>query len=141
MLFAFARDGFLPSALAAVHPRFRTPHWAIVAQTALVAALAITGSFERLAIIANASVLLVYVACCLAADRLRRLDVRAGGLPFRVPAAAFVPWLALGAIAWLLKSLKLSEWLAVLIALLVAVPLYWWARARGEPERRLSGEP
>jgi hypothetical protein len=80
------------------------------------------------------------MACCLAADRLRRLDVRAGGLPFRVPAAAVVPWLALAAIVWLLASLRRNEWLAVLIALVIAVPLYWWARARGEPQRRLSRE-
>ena len=60
MLFAFARDGFLPRALASVHARFRTPYVAIGVQTVLVAVLAATGTFERLAIIANGSVLLVY---------------------------------------------------------------------------------
>ena len=53
LLFAFARDGFAPSALAAVHPSFHTPHVAIVAQAALVAALAISGTFERLALLGN----------------------------------------------------------------------------------------
>ena len=65
LLFAFARDGFAPSALAAVHPAFHTPHVAIVVQAALVAALAISGTFERLALLGNAAVLLSYVACCL----------------------------------------------------------------------------
>jgi APA family basic amino acid/polyamine antiporter len=129
MLFAFARDGFLPSVIAAVHPRFRTPHWAIAIQTVLVATLAATGSFERLAILANGSVLLVYGACCLATIELRRRDVRAGGIPFRVPGAAVVPWLALAVIAALLATLQWSEWLAVLTVMAAAV-VYAYARPR-----------
>jgi amino acid transporter len=48
-LFAFARDGLLPRALAAVHPRHRTPHVAIWVQTAVVWLLAASGTFEVLA--------------------------------------------------------------------------------------------
>ena len=39
MLFALARDGFLPRALAAVHPEHRTPQTAIVVQSILTLAL------------------------------------------------------------------------------------------------------
>ena len=130
MLFAFARDGFLPRVVASVHPRFRTPSWAIAIQTVLVALLAVTGSFERLAIIANGSVLLVYAACCLATVELRRRDVRSGGIPFRVPAARVVPWLALAVIVALLATLQAGEWLAVLAVLVAAVPVYLLTRTR-----------
>jgi APA family basic amino acid/polyamine antiporter len=130
MLFAFARDGFLPRAVAAVHPTFRTPYWAIAIQTAVVALLAATGTFERLAIIANGSVLLVYAACCLATVELRRRDVRGGGVPFRVPAAAVIPWLALAVIASLLATLQLGEWLAVLAVIVAAAPVYALTRSR-----------
>ena len=41
MVFALARDGFLPRALAAVHPRHRSPQAAIIAQSLLTLALAI----------------------------------------------------------------------------------------------------
>ena len=58
-LFAFARDGFLPAAVAAVHPRFRTPHVSIAVQTALACTLAITSAFGPLAIISNVAALLV----------------------------------------------------------------------------------
>jgi basic amino acid/polyamine antiporter, APA family len=129
MLFAFARDGFLPRIVASVHSRFRTPHWAIAIQTLLVAILAATGSFERLAILANGSVLLVYGACCLATLELRRRDVRAGGVPFRVPAAGVVPWLALAVILALLATLQWSEWIAVLAVAAVAT-VYVYARPR-----------
>src|SRR5262245_14271273 len=73
-LYAFARDGFLPEALARVHPRFRTPHLAIATQSALVCLLAITSGFERLAILANLVTLLLYAGCSLAAWELGRRD-------------------------------------------------------------------
>jgi amino acid transporter len=124
MLFAFGRDGFLPAALARVHPAWRTPHVAIVVQTALVVALALLGSFEKLAVAANVTVLIVYAACCLAAAELRRRDVRAGGIPFRVPAGAIVPWLALAVIAWLLWGLRAEEWRAAGVVVAIAVVVY-----------------
>lgn len=134
MLFAFARDGFLPARLAWVHPRFRTPVWAIVAQTVLVFLLAATGVFETLAIVANGSVLLVYAACCVAAWELRRRDVRSGGVPFRVPAAGVIPFLALAIIAWLLASLTRGEWLAIGAVVVVSVVLYLVAAGRRRAE-------
>lgn len=130
MLFAFARDGFLPGALATVHPDFRTPHRAIVVQAAVVALLASTGSFERLALVANGSVLLVYAACCVATFELRRRDVRAGGVPFSVPAAGLVPWLAFAMVVALLAKLQPGEWAAVLATVAVAAVMYIIARGR-----------
>jgi amino acid transporter len=118
-LFAFGRDGFLPRALAAVHPRFRTPYVAILVQTAVVAILAAGGTFEKLAIIANGSMLIVYAGCCLAVLRLRQLDVHTDRAPFRAPAAGAVPVLALLIVLWMLGSLSLNEWTA-LVALVVA---------------------
>ena len=144
MLFAFARDGFLPAPLARVHPRFRTPHVAIVVQACIAALLAATGSFEPLAILANGSVLCVYAACCMAAAALRRRDVRLEGAPAvpRNPAMAVVPWLALGVIVWLLASLRPGEWIAVLATAAVAALLYFLgfrtrrrARRPGTPSR------
>ena len=76
MLFAFGRDGFLPAPLAMVHARFKTPFVSIAVQTLVVIALSVTGSFEKLAIIANGSILLVYAACCLAVIQLRRKESR-----------------------------------------------------------------
>jgi amino acid transporter len=133
MLFAFARDGFLPRSVASVHPRFRTPHRAIAIQAVIVAVLAGTGSFEWLATIANSAVLLVYAGCCLATVELRRRDVRAGGMPFCVPAAAIVPWLALAVIVSLLATLHRNEWLAVVIVAAVAMLVYVLTRSRQVP--------
>jgi amino acid transporter len=133
-LFAFARDGFLPRPLAAVHPRFRTPHVAIAVQSAVIWALAVTGTFERLAILANLSALVLYAACCLAAWRLRVRDVRAGGTPFRVPGAAAAPILASLVILWMLTSIRAVEWAALGAALGVAL-IVFLATARARARR------
>ena len=111
MLFALARDGFLPRALAAVHPVHRTPHTAIVAQSVITLALAASGTFEKLAVLANVSALALYFGCALAAWRLRQLGVTgADGVAFRVPFGGIIPWLACGVIVWLLTGLTRDEW-------------------------------
>jgi hypothetical protein len=51
-------------------------------------------------------------------------------VPFKVPAAGAVPWLALGVIVALLTKLQLVEWAAVLATILGAVVVYALGRAR-----------
>ena len=124
MLFAFGRDGFLPTAFARVHPTWRTPYVAIAVQAVVVAGLALFAKFEVLAVAANATGLVVYAVCCLAAGELRRRDVRAGGVPFEVPGGAIAPWLAVAVIGWLLWGLKREEWIAAGLVALTAMVLY-----------------
>ena len=129
MLFAFGRDGFLPSRFASVHPMWRTPHVAIAAQTLVVGALALLGDFEKLAVAANVTGLIVYGACCVAAGELRRRDVRGGGVPFRVPGGAVAPWLAVAVIAWLLSEITAAEWRAAALVLTGAIVIYLVTRS------------
>jgi amino acid transporter len=125
MLFALARDGFLPRRLAAVHPTRHAPQAAIVAQSLLTLTLALTGTFEKLAILANVSALALYFGCALAAWRLRQMGVAADGTTgFRVPFGGVVPWLACGVIAWLLTGMTAGEWLAFGASLAVASLVY-----------------
>jgi amino acid transporter len=46
--FAQARDGLFPEALARIHPRYRTPSVAIIAQAVVAGAFALTGQYEAL---------------------------------------------------------------------------------------------
>jgi len=118
-VFAFARDGFLPSALGAIHPRFRTPHRAIVAQSALVVGLGVTSGFEALAVVANLSTLLLYAGCSLAAWRLAARDGAAAGRR-----AAAIAIAACGVIAWLLTSITWPEWRVAFVVLAAATSIY-----------------
>lgn len=131
-LYAFARDGFLPSGIAAVHPRFHTPYVSVVIQSILVILVATLGNFEVLARIANGSVLIAYAACALAVIQLRRLGVAQSGAPFRVPFAALIPIVALLIIVWLLTSLAPDEWRAMFVIIAVAVVVF----AASMPSRR-----
>jgi amino acid transporter len=124
-LYAFGRDGILPRAFAAVHPRFHTPWVAIVVQSALAWLLAVTSGFERLAIVANVSAALVYLGCAAAAWRLQRMNVRqAGGTPFEIPGGATAPVLAAAAILFLLSSVTVKEWTVLVVVVIVASGLY-----------------
>ena len=110
-LFALAGDGFLPRPLAAVHPEHRTPHVAIAVQGIVVCLIALTGTYVRLALLADVAILIVYLACCVGAWRLRRLNVRSEGEPFLMPAGSVVPWLAAVLIVWLLARASAEAWL------------------------------
>ena len=110
-LFALAADGYLPRSLAAVHHTYRTPHVAIAVQSVIVCAIALTGTYVQLAIMANVPILLVYLACCLGAWRLRRRNVAAAGTPFVMPGGAMVPWLAAALIVGLLIPATGKAWL------------------------------
>ena len=89
-----------------------------------MAALALSGSFEKLAIIANGSVLLAYVACCAGVIQLRRRGINETGTPFRVPFSAAVPVLAIAVIVWFLTSLAADAWRALLLVVGVALVVY-----------------
>jgi APA family basic amino acid/polyamine antiporter len=130
MLFALARDGFLPSALAAVHPRHRAPQLAIVVQSAIALALAVSGTFEKLAIFANVSALALYLGCALAAWQLARMGIVGDGASFHVPLGRVVPWLATLVIVWLLTGLTRDEWLGFGACVLVGSLLYVATRSR-----------
>ena len=124
MLFALARDGFLPRALAAVHPEHRTPQTAIIVQSILTLALAASGTFEQLAILANVSALALYFGCALAAWRLRQRGVGGAGGGIRMPGAGVVPLIACAVILWLLTGVASLEWLGFVICVGVASLIY-----------------
>lgn len=133
-LFAFGTDGFLPRALASVHPRYRTPHVAIVTQATIAFLLAATNGFEQLARLATVSVLVLYLLCCIASWLLRRSDVRTDGEPFRAPGGGGVPVLACAVIVWMLTAASAAEF--VIVAMVIAAASLLWLLTR-----RLSAAP
>jgi basic amino acid/polyamine antiporter, APA family len=80
-LFALARDGFLPSALARLHSRTHAPHLAILSYAGIAAALALTGTFAELAVLATLAMAPIYIAGCAAAWVLARRGVARAGPP------------------------------------------------------------
>jgi len=142
-LYALGRDGFVPlvsARLARVHDTYRTPYVAIIAQSTILGILAVSSGFVTLAVLANVSVLTLYVVCCVATIELRRRDVRQAGTPFRMPGGAIVPYLAIAVLAWMLWHTTLREQLVVL-ALLVAAALMFVFTATSRRTRRTMATP
>lgn len=109
MIFAFGRDGALPKFFAHVHSRYRSPDVAIITYAVIAFALSISGTFERLAVLSNVAVLLMYLLCCAACWFLIQRDVRADGArPFGFPGMKIVPALAIVAILWILGQSAIS---------------------------------
>jgi basic amino acid/polyamine antiporter, APA family len=130
-IFAYARDGFLPAALCAVHERYRTPHVAIVVHGCLIAALALTGTYERLAIFSNLNAFVLYMLCAIAVLALRARNVHSDGAPFRIPGGPLVPLTALAANAWLMYATAArADLIGLGIILLLALLLYGIRRWR-----------
>jgi amino acid transporter len=96
-LFALAENGDVPRAFARVSPRFGTPVVAILFTAAVSLVLATTGSFVGMAAASAVSRLVVYVATCAAALRLRSPRF-AGDVPaakMTVPFGPVIPILAI----------------------------------------------
>ena len=106
MLFAFARDGFLPAALGRVSAR-QVPANAIMAHTAIAVVLAVTGTFEELVVLSSLAGCALYIGGCAAAWRLRQRDVHLAGPPVRLPLLGL--WVVLG-IGTMATAIALGSW-------------------------------
>jgi amino acid transporter len=65
----------LPAWLAGVHPRTHAPHIAIILHGIIAIVLAISGTFETLAILAGLATAGIYILICASALRLRKLGL------------------------------------------------------------------
>jgi APA family basic amino acid/polyamine antiporter len=124
IIFAFGRDAFLPKWFAHVHPRFHTPDVAIVTYAAAAFVLSFSSTFQKLAVLSNMAVLLLYILCCLAALELNRRDVRSDGRPFKFRGASFIPILAIIFIVWVLAHGTKDEFEITAACLAVATVLF-----------------
>ena len=125
MIFAFGRDGALPEFFAHVHSRYRSPDVAIITYASLAFILSVTGTFERLAVLSNVAVLLMYLLCCAGCWVLVQRDVRSDGEPLKFPGMRIVPALAIIAIIWILSHATGFEFLVTGIVLVVASVFYF----------------
>ena len=130
LLFAMARDGvFLPVA-ARVHPRYRTPHIAIVALAGWASLLALSGTYQQLFTYVMFASSLLHTIGAFGVFRLRRLRPDAPR-PYRVwgyPAVPIVYILTSG--AFVLNTLieRPRESIAGLGFLALGIPVYWYSR-------------
>jgi amino acid transporter len=122
-LHALATDGFGPRALAAIHPRFRTPAAAIVVIGVLSLVLALSGSFVQLALLSMVARLVAYIGTAMSVLVLRRRHGdRADAL--RLPGGPAIPIAAILLSLGLLASASAANLFAGAVAILVGALIY-----------------
>jgi amino acid transporter len=120
VLYSMANHEELPGILGRVHPRFRTPHVAIVANAIVALAMGLYSSFAQAATFAAIARLAVFASTCAALLALKR----AGGPPpaFHLPGGHLV---AVGGVAfslWLIATRSSTElWILLGIVAIGAV--------------------
>jgi basic amino acid/polyamine antiporter, APA family len=138
LLFAMASDGvFLPAART-VHPRYRTPHVAIIALTAWSSLLALSGTYEQLFTYVMFISILFSVACGLALFRLRS-KMPNQPRPYRTWGYPVVPIVfVMGSLAFVLNTLmeRPFESLAGLGFLVLGLPAYWYWQKQSAGQAR-----
>lgn len=134
ILYAFARHGQLPAALARVHPQRRAPHWAVVGFALVTWAVALTGGFAQLAALSAVSRLVFSATTCAAVPILRRRqrDVAPG---FTLPGGALIPVLAVGLSLWLLSAVSATQAIAGGLGVVSGLVVYAAYRWLGDPRR------
>ena len=115
VIFAGSNDGLFPKFLGKVHPKFATPYWSITCFVALIFVFSVWGSFEQLALLASAAILLIYLMVIFATIRLKVKNKEANEKIFKVPGGLLVPVVAIACIVWLLSSLSKMEIIATII--------------------------
>jgi len=133
ILFGMGRDGFLPAILAKVHPTTRTPYVAIIVHVVLVCILALTGAFERLAVLSTLVVVEVYIAGCAAAVVLQRRGVAEEGKPLNFVFTPIAAIIGIVSMIWLAFQGALEEVEAVAAALVIFSLIYVIALRRRTP--------
>jgi ethanolamine permease len=136
-IFALARAGYLPPALQAIHPRFGTPHRAVVATGVLGIVALLTGATSELITLSALGAIVMYITSMLALFRLRKTAPQLER-PYRCPFYPIAPAIALalsvislGVIVWFNPLLT-----GLFVAGFVATVVYYRAtaaqRARAE---------
>lgn len=143
VLYAGANDGLFPKFLGKVHPKFATPHWAIICLAALIFIFSVFGGFKQLAILASAAILLIYLFVILATIKLRMKKQDSTQKTFSIPGGLIIPFAGIAAIIWLLTSLKKWEILSTLIFIAVTCVIYFamkWIRSKNKPDELAKTE-
>jgi APA family basic amino acid/polyamine antiporter len=126
--YAMARDGLFFRWVERVHPRYRTPAGAIIAQGAWASVLALSGTYRE---IITYTAFPNYFFLSLGVVALIVLRVREPALerPFRVPLYPLTPLLFLAIFAWYLVNSLLHSFGDTMVGVLLTLsglPLYYY---------------
>ncbi len=133
-IFAMARSGFLPSFLATVHPKFQTPHWALIAGGVVGIIALFTGTTDKVIILSAIGAVVMYIISMISLFVLRRKQPQLNR-PFKTPYYPYFPAIALVlSVLCLLAFVWYNPLLSALFfgGLMIAVFLFFVLRKQGK---------
>ena len=123
--FAASENGLLPKILSRVHPKYKTPHIAIISYCSIMFIMAISGGFKTLAILSSSAVLIIYLGVVLAMFKSRLKPDLTNPTMFKVPGGLLVPILSLIVLIWVLSYVPFNEYMAIGIFFIVTTLFYF----------------
>ncbi len=139
LLYAMAREGRMPSFMAAVHPRFRTPHRAVlfVAAASIVIAMAFLNHFDLIGILVNFGALTGFLILHVTVvfHFIVRKRSRAYIRHLVCPTVGFV------ILAYVLYYMDPSAWMLGVSWLVLGLIGYWVFVARFKTSRSTTLDP
>jgi len=120
-LFALARGGFLPQRLATIHPRFHTPHVALLVGGIIGIIAVCSGTTQQLIVLSALGAVVMYVLSMVSLFVLRKKEPELER-PFRAPFYPVFPVIALVlSLVCLVAIVVYNFWLSVLFFGLMGV--------------------
>jgi basic amino acid/polyamine antiporter, APA family len=117
IIFSMAERREMPSFLGSVHHRFRTPHLAIVINSAVVLALGLYSNFAQAATLGAIARLFVFASTCAGLILLRTHSREPA--PFRLPFGSFFAVAGVAFCTWLLVTRSFTQ-IWILLAIMVS---------------------
>jgi APA family basic amino acid/polyamine antiporter len=133
LTFALAEREDFPPFLAAVHPRFRTPHVSIVLFGLLVWGLAVVGTFRWNLTLSAVARLFTYASTCAAVLALRKKWPTQAA--FRLPAGPVFAVLGVAFTLVVVTRMGRAELLIIAATAAIALVNWLWTRRRFAPPR------
>ncbi len=136
LTYSLAERGDFFRFFAALHPKFRTPHYSIAIFSLLLVFLSITGSFRWAVAVSSGAILIVYVFVCASLIQLRRTQKVADvvRIPFGHGFAVTGILIALA----ILASLKLNEAVALVLTGVIAAANWWWVSRKKQTAETMN---
>ncbi|MEI8074486.1 MAG: ethanolamine permease [Bacteroidota bacterium] len=106
-IYALSREGLLPTFLSAIHPKFQTPHWALIAGAVVGLFSLFTGTTDKVIIISALGAVVMYTISMLSLLYMRQKNIITNQ-SFKTP---FYPWFPL---------------IALLLSLVCLVAIIWY---------------
>ena len=122
--YALSRDNVIPiKALSRIHKSFKTPYIAIIVYATIGFTFSATGSFEKLAVIASSTMLIIYLGVALSVIKLRKSQKHKEG-EFKIPGGYIVPILSIIIILYFLSNLSTKEMIVTVTFIAVLTIIY-----------------